>query len=151
MLVLRVDQILASKSRCWDLSVNENLVVCPDCKSIINYIKIEWGVVAEDNNYMVVGNRGKKTYQLREVGFIIYCAICGSFIENYGKWFYPEDRIIINLGMIDDLDAEERAEIEVCLSQFNQKGDFKARYDSPVFTELKKKLIDYEKKHPIKL
>ena len=41
-------------------------------------------------------------------------------------------------------------EIEHCLQQFNQKADFTSLYKYHGFTRLKEKLLEYEKKHPIK-
>ena len=133
----------------WGIAGNENLVVCPDCMGVLHYIKIEWGVVVDESEFMVMWNRGKRTYALREIGFSLYCAKCGRFIENYEKFFYPEDKLITDIEILDELSEEDRAEIWNCLNQFNQKGNFTPRYKATVFENLKKKLLEYEKKHPL--
>lgn len=127
----------------------DNLMTCYDCKSTLFYIKVEYGIVANENDFWTVGHRSKRDYTLREIGFAMYCAECGDFRENYGKFFYPADRLLM-FDVLDTCDADEKAEIENCLTQFNQKGDFKTRYNSNIFKELKKSLVEYEKKHPIK-
>ncbi len=144
--VIKADQI---KDKCgWDLSSNENLVVCHSCMSALFYIKINYGVVAEDNDWLVMGNRSSRTFALREIGFNVYCAECGDFIEDYSKYFYPEDKLVFY--DLDELYDDDRAELLVCLNQFNQKRDFTARYKNVLFDNLKKKLNEYEKKHPEK-
>lgn len=134
----------------YGLEDNVNLMICPFCLSPLHYIKINWGVVAENGFIQVMHNRSERCYQLREIGLSVYCAECGEFIECYSKWFYPEDRMITNFYDLDELGMDERAEIQNCLSQFNQKGDFVSRYKSNVFDNLKEELKKYEKKHPIK-
>jgi hypothetical protein len=133
----------------WRLSTNENLVSCSGCLSHLVYVKINWGVVAEDYEWMVQYNRGKTVYALREVGLVLYCAKCGEFIEDYCKYFYPEDKMVFYDFTFDELDADERREVEVCLHQFNQTGKFTSRYKSDLFFNLKKSLDEYEKKHPL--
>lgn len=135
----------------YGLEDNPNLMLCPYCLSPLHYIKIEWGIVAEDDEYQVLGNKSKRSYALREIGFIVYCAECGDFIENFSKYFYPEDKVISDIGLFDELDMEERAEIWNCLTQWNQKNDFESRYKSPIFENLKLKIKEYEKKYPIKI
>ena len=143
-LILKASEI---PCREWDLSTNNDLVMCYDCKSPLFYVKINWGIVAEENDYKVMYNRSNRVYVLREIGFELYCAECGSLMIDYSKYFYPEDKLVY---VFDELDSDERAEIECCLQQFNQKGDFKSRYEDALFKELKNKLLEYEKKHPIK-
>ena len=132
----------------WALNRNENLVSCPYCNSNLSYVVIEWGIVAEDNWYEVMGDRSGRRYELEEIGLAVYCAECGEFNERYSKWFYPEDKIIMTF---DELEDVEMAEIKHCLYQFNQKGDFKPLWKSEKLYSLKKKLLEYEKKHPIKI
>lgn len=131
------------------LTCSDDFVSCYDCNSHLFYIVMEWGVVAENKGYEVVGDRSERSYQLREVGFVLYCAKCGCFKENYGKYFYPEDTLIMPDLFDLGIDEDERAEIDNCLHQFNQKGSFESRYKAPVFDELKGKLEEYERKHPI--
>ena len=144
-LVIRPDEIEDKNS--WRMSLNENLHSCMDCNSNLSYIKINWGVIMDDNDYGIVGNRSNRTYELREIGLTVYCAECGAFHEHYSKWFYPEDRLVITFDEIDDA---ERYEVEHCLHQFNQKGDFKFLYNWYQLKDLKEKLMEYEKEHPIK-
>ncbi len=134
----------------WALNLNDDTITCSDCGSHLFYIKIEWGVVAEDNNYGIMGNRQNitnRTYNLREVGFALYCAECGEFEEHYWKNLYPEDKLICTW---DELAGAEKAEIEYCLNQFDQKGDFKPSWKNPEVNVLKEKLKEYEKKYPLK-
>ena len=118
-----------------------------DCNSNLTYIKVNWGVVAEDNDYGVMGNKDNRTYSLREFGLTIFCVECGCFYERYSKWFYPEDKIIMSF---DELEEAEMCEVEYCLNQFDQKKDFKPQYKWHELDELKKKLREYEIKYPIK-
>lgn len=133
----------------FQICSNENLVMCYDCKSPLFYTKIDWGVVAEDNEYGIINNKSNRVYSLREIGLVLYCAECGSFLEHYGKYFYPENNVVFWDFDFDEIDSDERAEIECCLNQFNQKGTFEARYKSNIFVELKAKLLEYEKAHPV--
>lgn len=147
-LVILPSQIKGKDS--FSINTNNNMISCNDCNSSLFYIKINWGVVAEEYDYGILGNKDNRVYVLREIGFSIYCAKCGEFNENYYKYFYPEDKLVMSDFDLDEIDEDERAEIEVCLNQFNQKKDFTARYKIPIFTELKKKLKEYEDKHKIK-
>ena len=143
-LVIKPSEI---KIKGFSLSSNANLSLCPDCKSPIAYVKINWGIIEEDHEYFAQYNRSKRVYALREIGFNLYCAECGEFIENYSRFFYPEDKLVFYDFHLEELDDDERAEIQVCLSQFNQTEKFTPRYKSQIFTELKSKLIEYENKH----
>lgn len=146
-LVIKPSKI---KAGSWNLYSNKNMLICNDCKSPLFYAVIKWGVVAEDNWYGILGNRGNRNYQLREVGLTLYCSKCGEFLEHYDKWFYPEDKFI-QLEETFELDDDERAEIENCLHQWNQTAKFTSRYKSSIFIDLKNKLKEYELKHPLKL
>ncbi len=138
------------KDACCGIGNDPNLILCPHCLSPLHYIKITWGVIAE-RDFLLGYNSSERMYSLREIGFTLYCAECGEFIEHYDKWVYPEDKIIMTMDGTDmDWDIDERAEIQNCLTQFNQKGDFKSRYKSQIFSDLKAELKKYEKKHPIK-
>ncbi len=145
-LVIRPDEIEGEDN--WNISLNRNLFSCGDCNSNLSYVKIEWGVVAEDSWYGVMGNKDNRTYALREIGLVIYCAECGHFHEQYSKWFFPEDKLIMRF---DELEDAEMPEVEYCLNQFNQKKDFKPQYKFSELGELKKKLLEYEKKYPLKV
>ncbi len=145
-LVIKPNEIEDDNS--WRLSLNKNLISCNDCNSNLNYIKLEWGIVAEDDDFQIMGHRDKRNYRLREVGITIYCAECGCFDENYSKWFYPEERFIMRF---DELEEAEMPEIDYCLNQFNQRGDFKPQYSFSELGELKKKLLEYEKRYPLKV
>jgi len=146
-LVIKPSEIEDENS--WRMSLNKNLFSCQECNSNLAYVKIEWGVVVEDNWYGIVGNKDNRTYSLREIGLSVYCAECGCFHEYYSKCFYPEDKMIMRFDEIEEI---EMVEVEYCLNQFNQKKDFKPQYNYEEYElkELKKKLIEYEKKHPIK-
>ena len=144
-LVIKPSEIEDNNS--WRLILGKNLHSCGDCNSNLTYIKIEWGVVAEDDTYQVMGNRSKRMYISREIGLTVYCAECGCFDEYYSKWFYPEDKLIMRF---EDIEEAEMLEVDYCLNQFNQKGDFKPQYSFSELGELKKKLLEYEKKHKLK-
>jgi len=148
----RIPMLVISPSEIGDrslfgLNLNDNVIKCHECGSHLFYIKIEWGVVVEDFLYGVLGNRSNRCYALREIGLVIYCSICSEFNEHYGKYFYPEDKLVCTW---DEIDGPERAEIEHCLHQFNQKGRFNPLYKCSEARILKEKLMDYEKRHPIK-
>jgi hypothetical protein len=128
----------------------KDFTTCWECNSNLFYIKIIWGIVAEESDYYIMNYKSKRVYSLREVGFNLYCAKCGSFKEDYRKFFYPSDKLLV-FDVLDCCDEDERAEIQNCLAQYNQKGDFKTRYTSNIFTELKKSLIEYDKNHPEKI
>jgi len=64
-LVIRPDEIEDENS--WRMSLNKDLHSCEGCNSNLTYIKINWGVVAEDNWYGIVGNKDNRTYSLREI------------------------------------------------------------------------------------
>ena len=147
-LVIKPEDIEAKT--IGSISSHSNLLLCPYCKSPLHYTITRWGVVAEESLFQTLHNRDERCYSLREVGLWVYCAECGDSIDDYSKWFYPEDKMVLDWTDLDEVDDEERAEIKVCLSQFNQKGTFKARYKSSVFERLKEELINYEKEHPIK-
>ena len=131
----------------FGLSLHNNLVSCSSCGSNLSYIKIRWGVIAEDNWYGILGDRNNRRYELREIGLVVYCAECENFNEFYLKWFYPEDKLIIDF---DELDDVEMYEVKHCLYQFNQKGNFKYLWKDSKLNLLKENLLDYEKKHPIR-
>ena len=143
-LVIRPDEIEDENS--WKMSLNQNLHSCENCNSNLIYIKVNWGVVVEDSWYGIMGNRSNRTYSLREIGLNVYCAECGCFHEHYSKWFYPEDKIIMRF---DELEDAEMPEVEYCLRQFDQKKDFKPQYNWGELNELKRKLLEYEKKYPV--
>lgn len=148
-LVINPDDI-QTDSGCWGLDLKEKGMWCPDCGSHLLYGTIEWGVVAEELDYGIMGYYDKRQYDLREIGFVFHCAECGCFIESYDKWLYPEDNLVMKYEDIDMLDGVERMEVDHCLRQFNQKKDFTALYKYSGLIKLKEKLLEYEKKHPLK-
>ncbi len=148
----RIPTLVISPSEIGDrslfgLNLNDNVIKCHECGSHLFYIKIEWGVVSEEHDYGILGNKSNRVYYLREIGFVIYCSICSEFNENYGKYFYPEDKLVCTY---DEIDGPERAEIDHCLLQFNQKARFTPLYKCPEVRILKEKLQEYEQKHPLK-
>lgn len=146
VLVIKPSEI-ETKS-CFNLASNDNLLLCDDCKSPLFYVKINWGVVAEENDYGIIGNKSNRVYCLRECGMTTFCSCCGCFNEQYSKYFYPEDKLIMSDFTLDEIGEDEIAELQVCLSSFNQSRTFEPRYKSNIFTELKTKLMEYELKHP---
>lgn len=147
-LVIKPNEIDGQDVFGLNLSLNDNTVKCTDCGSHLFYIKIHWGIVAENDDYSILGNKSNRTYCLREVGMHLYCAECGVFEEMYHKWYYPEDKIIMTF---EEVEMAEKCEVEYCLRQWDQKGDFKPQYNWSELISLKEKLKEYEKKHPIKL
>ena len=144
-LVINPDEIEDDNS--WRMSLNDILHSCQFCNSNLCYIKMNWGIVAEDSEYGVMGNKSNRIYRLIEVGLVIYCAECGEGYEHFGKWFYPEDKLVM---IFDEIGDAEKIEVEYCLNQFDQKGDFKPQYNCTELNGLKEKLIEYEKKYPVK-
>jgi len=135
---------------CWALDLKEKGLWCPDCGSHLIYGELQFGVIAEELNYGIRGYHDKRQYRLTEIGICFHCAECGGFIENYSKWFHPEDKLVITYEDIDMLDGVEKVEIEYCLEQFNQKKDFTPLYKYPGVDKLREKLLEYEKKHKLK-
>jgi len=145
-LVIKPDEI--DDNNHWALNLNENTTTCNDCGSHLFYIKEELGVVAEENDYMVINNRSEKTYDVRVIGLTLYCAECGAVGELYYNFCYDEDKVVCSW---DELGGSEKIEIGYCLNQWNQKGDFKPQWKCGEVVYLKEKLKEYEKKHPLKL
>ena len=132
----------------WGLNLNNNTTTCGDCGSHLFYIKEELGVVAEEHDMMIMNNRGHRMYNIRPIGLVLYCAKCSSFSEVYHSFCYDKDTIVCSW---DELGGAEKIEIEYCLDQWDQKGDFKPQYKCSEVIYLKEKLKEYEKKHPLKL
>ena len=148
-LVIKPDEIDGPDA--FGLNLNDNTVTCLDCGSHLFYIKEDLGVVAEESDYGIWGNRPNKnnrTYRVREVGLSIFCAECGAFNEIYHSFCYDKDTIVCSW---DELGGAEKVEVEYCLHQWDQKGDFTPQWKSTETNVLKEKLIEYEQKHPIKL
>lgn len=129
----------------FDLSLNENLLTCRDCGSPLCYTQIKYGVVAEINDYGILGNKNNRTYNLRAIGFNFYCAKCGRFHDDYSSYLYDNKSLIVTY---DEIENVEKTEVEYCLLQFNQKRDFIPGYDCLEVKNLKEKLLEYEKKNP---
>lgn len=142
-LVLTQDQIESNNS--WRLSQRDLLERCDICGSNLFYFEKIYGVVVEDLDYGVLGYKEKRYFALREIGLNLYCAECGDFHEDFTKWFYPEDRVIMTFDEIEDT---EKVEIDYCLNQYNQKHDFTPRYKNMHLNELKEKLDEYVKNNP---
>jgi len=151
-LVIKPSEIEQGKwGNGFTLGTNNNILCCQDCKSVLFYNVLKYAVLEDDDfEFQVMGNRSVRTYSLRETGMVCYCAECGNYVEDYHRWFYPKDKIVFEEFVMDELDEWERAELENCLHQWNQKGDFVSRIKSHMFDELKIALIKYEKKYPIK-
>lgn len=145
-LIIVADDI--ESDSMWSLRQEEQSCTCQDCGGMIFYIRKVWGVVAEDLDIGIMGWRGKRHYSLNELGINIYCAECGSSSEYYHSFSYDKDLVVCEHK---DLDGEEMAEINYCLRQFNEKGDFKSSFNSSEVRLLKEKLLEYEKKHPFKI
>ena len=144
-LIIVADEIEGNR---WGLKQEEQMFTCQDCGSMIFYVKKILGVVAEELDYAIMGWRSNRHYSIREIGIEIYCAECGTSSEYYNHFSYDKDSIICEHK---DIDGEEIAEIEYCLRQFNEKGDFKPSYNFNEARILKEKLFSYEKKHPLKV
>jgi hypothetical protein len=126
----RIPKLVIVQSELDRKLMKSNLKSCYDCNSQLFYVEEEYGVVIDDFPFKVMGNKDGITYRLAVINISIYCAECGSFLENYFKLGDEKD-IVYTIDR--DLDEDEKVEIEYCLHQFNQKGDFKPRYK---FTEL---------------
>ena len=131
----------------FGLNLNDNTTTCRDCGSHLFYLKQELGVVAEENEFGIYNNLSNRTYNIRPVGLVLYCAECGEFEENYVNFCYDKDTIVCTWNELGDT---EKVEIEYCLNQWDQKGDFTPQYKGIETITLKEKLKEYEKKHPIK-
>jgi len=145
-LVIKPDEI--EDKNYWALNLNENTTTCRDCGSHLFYIKEDLGVVVEENDYMVMHNRSEKAYAIRPIGLTLFCAECGAVGELYHSFCYDEDKVVCSW---DELGSVEKVEIEYCLNQFNQKGDFTPQWKCSEANFLKQKLREYEKLHPLKL
>lgn len=144
--VLTADSI--ETGRGWTLAQKDNPLLCSYCKSPLFYVGVTWGVVDEQPllGIPVLGKQRKHCYGLREVGFQLYCAECGHFHEQYGKYFYPDDKLVCSWSD-EELHLAELEELWYCLEQFNRRGDFTPRYQSNEMVYLKKKLLEYETAH----
>lgn len=147
-LVIKPDEI--DGPDCFGFNLNDNTTTCRDCGSHLFYIKKELGVIAEESDYGIMGNRSNennRTYRISEIGLVLYCAECGEFEENYTNFCYDKDTIVCSW---DELGGSEVVEIEYCLHQWDQKGDFKPQWKCSELIYLKEQLKEYEKKHPLK-
>jgi len=147
-LILMPGQIDSFRS-IGDLTTNDSLVNCYECNGNLFYVEKVFGVVAEEYDYGVVGNKNNRVYRLTEVGLALHCSECGDLYEHYSKWFFPEDKLVLYYTDLED-EGPEYKEINYCLSQYNQKGDFTPEYKCSEVNILKTKLDEYEKAHPIK-
>ena len=126
--------------------MDDNFVTC-SCGSCLMYFVKKYGVIAETNYYGIMHNRNNRTFNCRTTCLMCYCSECGSFIDDYSKWIYPEDDLVY---VFDELNMSEKIEIDYCLRQFDQKGDFKENLVLSELKAMKKALIDYEIKYPFK-
>lgn len=143
-LIITADQI----EEGWGLRQEEQMTTCQSCGGMIFYVKKILGVIAEEMDFGVIGWRSKRNYRFTEIGLDIFCAECGDHHEYYHSFQYDKDAVVCEYT---DLDGEEQGAIELCLRQFNEKGDFTPLYKTGEVTLLKDKLKAYELKHPIKL
>jgi len=143
----RMHKLVIVPSELTQYNFGEKLLSCYDCNSNLMYLRIQYGIVKEKDEFQIMNNRSKVVYSVREIGFSVYCAECGSFIENYFK-FYNNDELVYSFDM--ELDEDEKAEIEYCLSQFNQKGDFVPRYKFGELNIIKEALLKADKKNNAK-
>jgi hypothetical protein len=120
---------------------------CSNCGSNIFYIKSVFGIVAENQEYMVLNNKEKRTFCLREIGFDIYCAECGDYCDDFHQYIYKKDDLVMSF---DELEDYEKEEVGYCLAQYNQKHDFTQNYKATNLNLMKEKLNEWVKEHPIK-
>jgi len=145
-LIVRADQI--EGSGCFGLTHEEEMYKCYDCGGMIFYVKKILGIVAEESDFQIMGYRSKRRYSICPIGFNIYCSECSCFREDFSSFQYDKDAVVCSY---DDIDGEEIAEIEFCLRQFNEKGNFTPLFATGESRVLKEKLMEYEKEHPIKV
>ena len=112
---------------------------CYDCGGMIFYIVKMMAVIHEVLDYGIVGYKDKNQYSLREYGFNVFCAECGSFRE---LQFYEKDNLVCEFS---DLEYADREEIEYCLAQYNQKKEYTPRYKTRETDLLLEKIKEYEK------
>ena len=145
-LIIVADEIKSDSG--WGLKQEEQMFTCQDCGGMIFYVKKILGVVAEELDIGIMGWRCDRNYSIREIGIDVYCAECGSCLEYYHSFSYDKESVVCEYK---DIEGEEICEIEYCLRQFNEKGDFKSSFKSGESRLLKEKLLNYEKKHPVKV
>jgi len=143
-LIIKPDEIEMN----WNLKQEEQMFTCQSCGSMIFYVKKILGVIAEETDYQIYGWRGKRNYRIIEIGIDIFCSECGEHNEWYHTFRYDKDQVVCEY---DDIGGEETGEIEFCLRQFNEKGKFTPLFKTGEARLLKEKLLEYEKKHPIKI
>ena len=144
-LIIVADEI---KGNTWSLKQEEQMYTCQDCGSMIFYVKKILGVVVEELDIGIMGWRSNRHYSIREIGLNTYCAECGTFSDCYHTFLYDKGSVICEY---EDIGGEGVAEIAYCLRQFNEKGDFKSSFNFGETKVLKEKLLEYEKKHPLKI
>lgn len=132
----------------WSLAQKENVFLCDECKSPLMYVRQEHGVVEEEFAFPNLDGK-EKYFALRVIGLALYCAECGTFQDDFYKYFYPEDKLVCSWDD-DDLGLADLEEIQYCLQQFNNTGDFKATHESKEIRYLKEKLKEYIKNNPKK-
>ena len=110
---------------------------CHECNSNLMYILEEQGIVKEDD-YYITGNKSKMYFRLSVVSIHTHCAECGHYVENYFR-LYDENKVVYTFE--DYLDEDDKAEIEHCISQFNQNHDFKPLYKFPELDKIKEALL----------
>jgi len=134
--VIRPDEI---DTKMFGLALHDDRQFCGDCGSLLFYIKKMIGVVKEENDIQVWGNKDKTTYRLTDIGFEVYCAECGEMEEIYFQ--YQKD-IVCNF---DELDNAEKEEVDYWLAQYNQKKDYVPRYKTANTNILKRKIEEHER------
>lgn len=131
----------------WQISQRYQLTMCHECHSNLFYFEPVYGIVAEKLDFGIMHYKEQRQFRIIKIGLNIYCAECGTHNENYYKWFYPENSIIMTFDEIDDA---EQHEVQHCLNQFNEKHDFTSSYHYIELNELKRKLKEYVKNNPLK-
>lgn len=123
---------------------NEDRYSCYDCGSLLFYLHKIMAVVQEDSIFQIVGHKDKTHYSLREAGFNIFCAECGTSRDMH---WYDKDNMVVEF---DDLDYADVEEVEYCLAQYNQNKTYTPRYKTNTVKILKEKLEEYEKEKKLK-
>jgi hypothetical protein len=125
---------------------SKDFIKCDDCNSNLVYIEVEFGIVKRELDYGIAGNKSNRVYSVEEIGFSLYCAECGSFVEDFQKFFHDDELVYSFRGTF--IDEEDMITIKHCLHQFDQKRDFTPLYNFPELDTIKEKLIEFEKKYP---
>lgn len=143
--------LLPSSIECrgWSLADKDNTFECYDCKSRLFYVRQQFGIVDEGPMvYQVLGykNKDEPHIAFRQVGLALFCAECGSFNDDFYKYFYPVEKTICTWDD-DELAIAEKEEIELVIDIFNRTGkiEIKDMFGSSQLNYMKKKIEEYFK------